>query len=221
MSNNLIYNLDCFDLLLVLMVFNLQILHVNRGKEFRFNLDNIYFRNCLYGDIAQVIYVNRATLPENYSKYTFLSLLRAYPDLFFVAIDEEESRVIAYMMNKIDTGYSLFENNKRVIKKGHVFSIGVLKEYRKRGIASALLALGFDAMMKRDAEEIFLEVRISNEPAIKLYEKFNMRIVDKIPYYYADGEAAYIMAVKTIDVKNIVNDIINYLTRNNKIREAI
>jgi len=199
----------------------LQIIHINDKTEFKFVLDNVHFRTCLYEDIAQVIYVNRMTLPENYSRYTFLSLLRAYPDLFYVAIDEREGRIIGYIMNKIDTGYSLFEKNRRVIQKGHVFSIGVLKEYRKRGIASALIALGFTAMMKRGVEEIFLEVRESNTPAIRLYEKFNMKIIDKIPYYYADGEAAYLMAVKTSDVKDIVSYIINYLSRNNKVREAM
>lgn len=199
----------------------LQIIHINDKTEFKFKLDEIYFRTCLYEDIAQVIYVNRMTLPENYSKYTFLSLLRAYPDLFYVAIDEREERVIGYIMNKIDTGYSLFQKDEKIIQKGHVFSIGVLKEYRKRGIASALLALGFAAMIKRGVEEIFLEVRESNTPAIKLYEKFSMKIIDKIPYYYADGEAAYLMAVKTKEVEDLVNYIIDYLSGNNKIREVM
>ncbi len=199
----------------------LQTIHINDHLEFKFDLDGIYFRNCLFEDIAHVMHVNRMTLPEKYSRYTFLWLLRTYPDLFYVAIDEEESKVIGYIMNKIDTGYSFFEQSNRVIEKGHVFSIGVLREYRKRGIASALLALGFKAMIRRGVEEIFLEVRVSNIPAIKLYEKFGMIIVDKVPYYYADGETANVMAVKVDRVEQIVNYITDYLEKNGKIREDI
>lgn len=199
----------------------LQILNINNNVEFRFELEDIYFRTCLYEDIAQVMYVNRMTLPENYSRYTFLSLLRAYPDLFYVAISGKEDRIVGYIMNKIDTGYSFFEPVREIIKKGHVFSIGVLREYRKRGIATSLLALGFNAMMRRGVKEIFLEVRVSNTAAIKLYEKFNMVIVDKIPYYYADGETANIMAVKVEKVSDIVNYIVNYLAKNGRIKEAI
>ena len=189
-----------------------------KNLDLRFNLDNIYFRRCEYEDLAQVIFVNRKTLPENYSRYTFLSMLRTYPDLFYVAVDSKEDKIIGYIMNKIDRGYPFLKPEKRIIQKGHVFSVGVLHEYRRRGIASGLLALGFKAMMNREVEEIFLEVRVSNAPAIKLYEKFKMRIVQVIPYYYADGENAYVMAVSTEEVKDIVLEIMNYLTQNNFVR---
>jgi len=188
-----------------------------KNLEFNFKLDNIYFRNCEYEDITQVIYVNRRTLPENYSRYTFLSMLRLYKDLFFVAVDVEKDAVIGYIMNKLDEGRSLFRKEEGVILKGHVFSVGVLHEYRRRGIASALLALGFKAMMSRGVKEIFLEVRVSNIPAIKLYEKFRMKIVDELPKYYADGENAYVMAVRVEDCEDIVDEIVDYLVKNGKI----
>lgn len=188
-----------------------------KNLEFRFNLSGIHFRHCQYEDIAQVIYCNRATLPENYSRYTFLSMLRTYPDLFYVAVDEKEDKIVAYIMNKIDTGYPFLRKDKVIITKGHVFSIGVLEKYRKRGIASALLALAFKAMMKRNVEEIFLEVRVSNTPAIRLYEKFRMKIVHEIPHYYADGENAYVMAVNVTDTIDIVNAIVDFLHAHNKV----
>ncbi len=50
--------------------------------------------------------------------------------------------------------------------------------------------------MKRfyGAEEVYLEVRVSNTPAINLYKKLDYRVVDLIKGYYHDGEDAYIMA---------------------------
>jgi len=149
-------------------------------------------------------------------------MLRTYPDLFFVAIDPNADRVIGYIMNKIDKGYSFFLPKKEIVQKGHVFSVGVLHEYRRKGIASALLALAYDAMIrKREVKEIFLEVRVSNAPAIKLYEKFGMEIVSSIPFYYADGETAYVMAVKSEDVIDIVDRIMDYLKSHGYIKEVV
>jgi len=45
-----------------------------------------------------------------------------------------------------------------------------------------------------DTTEVYLEVRVSNTPAISLYEKLGFRVVGRIPRYYSDGEDAYIMA---------------------------
>jgi ribosomal-protein-alanine N-acetyltransferase len=42
--------------------------------------------------------------------------------------------------------------------------------------------------------EVYLEVRVSNEPAIRLYEKLGFRKVQRIRFYYLDGEDAWLMA---------------------------
>lgn len=50
--------------------------------------------------------------------------------------------------------------------------------------------------MKRfyNASEVYLEVRVSNAPAIGLYTKLGYKIVSTLRGYYQDGEDAYIMA---------------------------
>jgi ribosomal-protein-alanine N-acetyltransferase len=50
-------------------------------------------------------------------------------------------------------------------------------------------------MIDLGADECFLEVRFSNVQAIGLYEKLGLQRVREIPYYYKDGETAYVMAV--------------------------
>jgi len=182
----------------------------------KLKLDNILFRNCEFEDIPHVMYVNRATLPENYSRYTFLAIWRLYRDMFFVAIDLISDKIVGYVMNKVDTGPSFFDKRK-VVSKGHVFSVGVLKEYRRRGIATCLMALAFKAMKQRRLHEVFLEVRVSNIPAIKLYEKIGMRIIGRIKRYYADGEDAYIMAALMDDVIDFAENVIDYLVKNSKV----
>lgn len=159
----------------------------------RFHLEDILIRRCQFVDIGGVIYVNRKTLPENYSKYLFLSMYRVFGDIFFVAIHKKTGRVVGYCMNKLEENTKSFFTDE-VVLKGHIFSIGVLPDFRRRGIASALLAISMDKMFRKGCKELFLEVRVSNIPAQSLYRKFNFKIVARIPAYYADGEDAYVMA---------------------------
>ena len=78
--------------------------------------------------------------------------------------------------------------------RGHVISIAVLPEHRRRGIATALMKEALSRMAERyGATECYLEVRVSNKPAISLYEKLGFRKADTIPHYYLDGEDAYLM----------------------------
>jgi ribosomal-protein-alanine N-acetyltransferase len=40
-----------------------------------------------------------------------------------------------------------------------------------------------------------LEVRCSNNDAVKLYEKLGFSIIQRLKTYYRDGEDAYVMAI--------------------------
>ncbi|MBQ3638533.1 MAG: ribosomal protein S18-alanine N-acetyltransferase [Clostridia bacterium] len=72
-------------------------------------------------------------------------------------------------------------------------SIAVAPEYRRIGVAKILLAKLLDAITKRGATFIVLEVRPSNKAAIELYKKFGFQIVEREKNYYWN-EDAWIMA---------------------------
>ncbi|HXV45525.1 MAG TPA: ribosomal-protein-alanine acetyltransferase, partial [Nitrososphaera sp.] len=55
---------------------------------------------------------------------------------------------------------------------------------------------GINGVMYRKADEIYLEVRVSNTGAIKMYEKLNFEIKSRLRSYYRDGEDAYLMALE-------------------------
>lgn len=142
-------------------------------------------------DIPRVIYINMKCLPENYPDFFFYYHLDNWNDAFFVA--EVSNVVVGYIMNRIERGIGFFK--KILLKKGHVVSIAVLEEYRKRGIGEALMIAGMNAMKNiYDSREAYLEVRVSNYPAIRLYEKLGFKIIKVIEGYYNDGENAYLMA---------------------------
>jgi len=46
------------------------------------------------------------------------------------------------------------------------------------------------------AKECYLEVRTTNVSAVNLYKKMRFEVARTIRGYYADGEDAYVMAIK-------------------------
>jgi [ribosomal protein S18]-alanine N-acetyltransferase len=131
------------------------------------------------------------TLPEHYSDYFFESLLRELPEAFIVA--EVDEKVVGYIMCKIEFGFSNFRK-LGFVKKGHVVSVAVLDQHRGKGIGKALMLEGINGVVSRKSDEIYLEVRISNTQAIRMYQKLGFQIKSRLRSYYRDGEDAYLMA---------------------------
>jgi ribosomal-protein-alanine N-acetyltransferase len=83
-----------------------------------------------------------------------------------------------------------------LVKKGHVVSVAVLPEHRRKGIGEALVTQAMEGMRKYNAKQCFLEVRVTNQEAISLYKKLGFEVTRTIHGYYADGEDAFVMTVK-------------------------
>ena len=142
-------------------------------------------------DLDMVIYINRTCLPENYTPGFFLEHYNKYPEAFLVA--EVDEALAGYVMSRVEWG--LGHVLRGILKRGHIVSIAVLPEYRRRGIGSDLLRGAMDALKNvYGCKEVYLEVRVSNTPAISLYNKFGFQKVKIIRGYYLDGEDAYLMA---------------------------
>lgn len=157
------------------------------------NVGNYVIRRCDREDLSSVIEINMATLPEHYSDYFFESILKELPEAFIVA--ELDHKVVGYIMCKIEFGFSNF-HKLGFVKKGHVVSVAVVEEHRRKGLGKALMQEATSGMVARKNDEIYLEVRVSNEQAVKLYENLGLSIKTKIRGYYRDGEDAYLMAIE-------------------------
>ena len=152
-----------------------------------------YLRRCELGDLIPVMEINMKTLPEHYSDYFYESLLAELPEAFIVA--EIEGKAVGYIMCKTEYGFSNFKK-LGFVKKGHVVSVAVLENERKKGIGKALVEEAIKGVQFRKCDELYLEVRCSNEDAVKLYEKLGFVIRQKNRAYYRDGEDAYLMAIE-------------------------
>jgi ribosomal-protein-alanine N-acetyltransferase len=137
--------------------------------------------------------INRVSLPENYAPYFFMDLYERFPETFIVA--EEDGKILGYIMCRIETGlpdFGLFG----IAKRGHVISVAVLPEQQRQGIGTALMKEAMMGMKGYRAKECYLEVRVSNKPAVSLYETLGFQVSRAVHGYYADGEDAYIMSRK-------------------------
>jgi ribosomal-protein-alanine N-acetyltransferase len=132
-------------------------------------------------------------LPENYTDYFFVDLYQRHPETFVVA--ELDGEVVGYIMCRIEMGLSNFGFGG-LAKKGHVVSVAVLPQYRRKGVGEALVKEAMSGMSKYNAKQCFLEVRVTNTDAVSLYKKLGFEITRTIRGYYADGEDAYVMTKK-------------------------
>ncbi|MFC1846136.1 ribosomal protein S18-alanine N-acetyltransferase [Chloroflexota bacterium] len=81
----------------------------------------------------------------------------------------------------------------------HITTIGVRNTYRQQGVGERLLISIIDMAIPMKADIVTLEVRLSNEQAQKLYEKYGFANVGLRKKYYSDnGEDAIIMTTNPI-----------------------
>jgi ribosomal-protein-alanine N-acetyltransferase len=150
-------------------------------------------RRCEPSDLISVMEINLKTLPEHYSDYFYESLLAELPEAFLVA--EYQGKLAGYIMCKTEYGFSNFKK-LGFVKKGHVVSIAVLEEHRKRGLGSAIVEEAIRGVKEKRCDELYLEVRCSNNEAVRLYERLDFSIKQRLKSYYRDGEDAFLMAIE-------------------------
>ena len=155
-------------------------------------IGNCILRRSELGDIIPVIEINLKTLPEHYSDYFYESLLEELPEAFIVA--EISGKIVGYIMCKMEHGFSNFKK-LGFVKKGHVVSVAVIDEHRGKGFGSVLVNEAIKGVKIRQCSELYLEVRCSNNDAVRLYEKLGFSIIQRLKAYYRDGEDAYVMAI--------------------------
>ena len=86
-----------------------------------------------------------------------------------------------------------------MVDEAHITTFAVEPRWRRRGVGEWLLLALLDRALDRHAREATLEVRLSNVPARRLYEKYGFRPVGIRPRYYSDnGEDALIMTTEAL-----------------------
>lgn len=82
---------------------------------------------------------------------------------------------------------------RAVADEAEIITIGVNPEYRKNGIATAMLTLIENELKKSGVKKIFLEVSVNNIPALNLYKSNGYTEFYVRKKYYDDGSDAILM----------------------------
>lgn len=142
-------------------------------------------RRALQSDLTTVFELEKKCFNDPYPMELLVMLQSLYPELFLVA--EYDNRIVGYVSGLV-----------RRDGFGHIVSLCVDPEYRRRGIGKQLMNRIEELMKKLFNVCLYrLEVRVSNSIAILLYELIGYRIQARIPRYYSNGEDAYLMIKDT------------------------
>ena len=81
-----------------------------------------------------------------------------------------------------------------IVKEAHITLLGIHPEYQGQGLGMLLLHSLLTDGVQRNLERATLEVKVTNQPAIQLYEKFGFKVAGKRKNYYPQtGEDALIL----------------------------
>ena len=87
-----------------------------------------------------------------------------------------------------------YVGSQTVIDESDMMNIAVRPDFRRQGIAENLIESLIIMLNARQSKSLTLEVRVSNTPAIRLYEKMGFIQVGRRPGYYRNPrEDAYIL----------------------------
>lgn len=131
-------------------------------------------------DVPQAAKLEAEIFSDPWSTQGFLDSLKLSHTIFLVAC--ETGKVVGY------TGMYLS------VDEGEIVNVAVAPEARRKGIGDALMREALARAAGRGIRKLALEVRYSNEAAIRLYEKHGfVRCGIRRGFYELPREDAYIM----------------------------
>jgi ribosomal-protein-alanine N-acetyltransferase len=129
------------------------------------------FRRMLYADLQEIILIEHRAYQFCWTEGTFRDCLRA----------GYHCQVLAVPNGGIIQGYGILS---AAAGEAHIFNICVRPELQGRGLARRILDHLLDIARAEAATTVFLEVRESNAPALRLYSQAGFGEIGVRPGYY-------------------------------------
>ena len=73
----------------------------------------------------------------------------------------------------------------QVRDRGHIITVDVLAEHRGTGMGSALMRTAEDHFCRCGARDLRLEVAVTNDVALRFYQRLGFAVTRTLPGYYA------------------------------------
>jgi [ribosomal protein S18]-alanine N-acetyltransferase len=123
---------------------------------------------------------------EAYSRETFEYLLTA-PEAVAYRAATSSGAMAGFVIGLVEPDHT-----------GHITTVGVAPEHRRRQLANRLMAEVERGFKQRQVRLVRLEVRSLNIPAQKLYERLGYSVTQRLPKYYSNGGDGLLM-LKSLD----------------------
>jgi len=123
---------------------------------------------------------------EAYSRDTFEYLLTAPESVSYRAVTQA-GLMVGFIVGLVEPDHT-----------GHVTTLGVAHEHRRRGIARRMLQKVEDGFRRRQVRIIRLEVRAVNTGAQQLYTDLGYIVTQRLPRYYSNGGDGLLM-IKSLE----------------------
>jgi ribosomal-protein-alanine N-acetyltransferase len=118
---------------------------------------------------------------EAYSRDTFEYLLTAPESVSYRAVTQGGA-MVGFIIGLVEPDHT-----------GHVTTVGVAPEHRRRGLAYRLMEKVEDGFRRRDVRMVRLEVRSINTGAQQLYRNLGYIVTQRLPRYYSNGGDGLLM----------------------------
>lgn len=120
-------------------------------------MELVKIRKMTLEDVKEVAQLEKELFSSPWSQKSLEESLKRSEYRFFVA--ETEDKIVGYI------------GMYQVLEEGDITNVAVHEKYQKKGIGNALVSALLKEASKQMIQEVTLEVRVSNQSAIRLYEK--------------------------------------------------
>ena len=120
--------------------------------------------------VPEIAELEKMCFNDPWSEASIASELNNRLSLWLVAVDNE--KVIGYV------------GSQTVLGETDMMNIAVHPDHRGQGIATDLIVGLISALEQRGSHSLMLEVRVSNDPAISVYQKLGFAEVGRRKNYY-------------------------------------
>ncbi|MGH9902107.1 MAG: GNAT family N-acetyltransferase [Pyrinomonadaceae bacterium] len=125
---------------------------------------------------------------EAYSRETFEYLLTSPESISYRAVTNDGT-MVGFIVGLIEPDLT-----------GHITTLGVAPEYRRRRIANRMMERVEEGFRRRNVRVVRLEVRSINAGAQQLYRNLGYVVTQRLPRYYSNGGDGLLM------IKSLVTD---------------
>jgi ribosomal-protein-alanine N-acetyltransferase len=144
--------------------------------------NKVDFRRLELRDLNAIESIERESYPTPWSRSMFAGELAKPSSISLGAFEPDTDELLGYLIIS------------RYVDAWHVMNLAVAPKYRRRRIAASLLEQLFELTSREGRRGYTLEVRVSNDVAIKLYQQAGFKARGIRRGYYTDNrEDALIM----------------------------